>query len=146
MENNESVDSELSEQLNENSTCLENADPVVETGDKLKENKSEEEIRRSEKIKSKPKLSYRFLERCLMNTQICLNDIPNTFDEIKFRGDRTFWEKAIQDELNSHFENKRALGSGASRRTVAHAEKKKKGHTRRKKKARAVGSKVSESV
>jgi len=36
MENNISVDSELSEQLNENSTYLENADPVVEAGDKLK--------------------------------------------------------------------------------------------------------------
>jgi len=105
IENNESVDSELSEQLNENSTCLENADPVVKAGDKLKENKSDEEIRRSERIKSRPKLSYRFLERSLMNTQICLNDIPNTFDEIKFREDRSFWEKAIQDELNSHFQN-----------------------------------------
>jgi len=51
MENNESVDSELSEQLNENTTCLENADPVVETGDELKENKTEEEIRRSVRIK-----------------------------------------------------------------------------------------------
>jgi len=37
VENNESVQAELSQQLNENSTYLENADPVVETSDKLKE-------------------------------------------------------------------------------------------------------------
>ncbi|XP_060665678.1 uncharacterized protein LOC132797949 [Drosophila nasuta] len=27
------------------------------------------------------------------------------FDEIKFRDDRSLWEEAIKDELNSHFEN-----------------------------------------
>jgi len=40
-----------------------------------------------------------------MNTQVCLNDIPSTFDEIEFGDDRSFWDKAIQDELDSHSEN-----------------------------------------
>jgi len=78
---------------------------VAETGDKIKENKNQEQIRRSERIKDKSKLSYRFLEKCLMNTQMCLNDIPNTYEEIKTRKDRTLWEDAIKIELNSHFVN-----------------------------------------
>jgi len=100
------MDSKSDENPNEkNFTCLENADPVAETGDKIKENKNQEQIRRSERIKDKPKLSYRFLEKCLMNTQMCLNDIPNTYEEIKTREYRTLWEYAIKDELNSHFVN-----------------------------------------
>ncbi|XP_060665679.1 uncharacterized protein LOC132797950 [Drosophila nasuta] len=75
----ESVDSGLNLQLNENSTNLENADPVV-TGDKLKEIENDEEIRRSERLRV-------------------------NFDEINFRDDRSLWEEAIKDELNSHFEN-----------------------------------------
>lgn len=106
-ENCESTDSKSDENLNKNSTCLENTDPVVETGYKIKENENQEQIRRSERIKDKPKLSYRFLEKCLMNTQICLNDILNTYEEIKSRDDRTLWENAIEDELNSHSVKKR---------------------------------------
>jgi len=79
---------------------------VMETGGEINDNKSEQEIRRSERNKDKPYLSYRFLEKCMMNTQVCLNEIPSTFDEIEFRDDRSFWEKAIQDELGSHSENK----------------------------------------
>jgi len=60
-----------------------NTDPVGETGDKIKENKNQEQIWSSEVIKGKPKLSYRFLERILMNTQMCLKDILNTYKEIK---------------------------------------------------------------
>lgn len=41
-----------------------------------------------------------------MNTQVCLNDIPSTFDDMGFRDDSSFWEKAIQDELSSDSENK----------------------------------------
>jgi len=103
-EMNESMDSKSGENSNESSTCLENTDPVVEAGDNIKENENQY-IRRSERIKDKPKLSYRFLEKCLINTQLCLSDIPNTYEEIKFRNDRTLWEEAIQDELNSHFVN-----------------------------------------
>lgn len=103
VENNETVNSGV--QPSENSTNPENADPVIETGDKLNENVEEKELRRSERNGNKPKLSYRFLEKCLMNAQLCLNDIPNTFEEIQFREDKRFWDKAIEDELNSHFEN-----------------------------------------
>lgn len=88
----------------EKSTNLNNADPV-EIGDELKEDTVKKEIRRSERIKYKPKLSYRFLEKCLMNTQVCLNDIPNTFDEIEFREDKIQWRNAIVDELKSHSQN-----------------------------------------
>lgn len=42
-----------------------------------------------------------------MNTQICLNDILNTYEEIKSRDDRTLWENAIEDELNSYSVKKR---------------------------------------
>jgi len=40
-----------------------------------------------------------------MNTQLRLSDIPNTYEETKFRDDRTLWKEAIQNELNSHFVN-----------------------------------------
>lgn len=52
-ENCESTDSKSDENLNKNSTCLKNTDPVVETGDKIKENENQEQIRRSEEIKSR---------------------------------------------------------------------------------------------
>jgi len=54
VENDESVDSRINVQHSENSTCLKNADPVIETGDEINDNKSEQEIRRSERNKDKP--------------------------------------------------------------------------------------------
>lgn len=70
------------------------------------ENNSRPELRRSERIQKRPKVSYReedfdnLHSHLLSISQINITT-PNSFDEIKFRDDRIKWEQAIKDELNS---------------------------------------------
>lgn len=63
------------------------------------------EVRRSERLRDKPPRSYRFLDSCLLSSQTIFSDIPNNYDEIKERDDRSKWEQAIKEELDSHLLN-----------------------------------------
>lgn len=40
-----------------------------------------------------------------MNADTCVSATPNSFEEIKTRSDRSHWENAIKEELDSHFHN-----------------------------------------
>jgi len=64
------------------------------------------EVRRSERLKDRPKPSYRFLNNSLMNAHAFCDDIPNNYNDLKNRTDRTKWEEAVKEELDSHFYNK----------------------------------------
>lgn len=63
------------------------------------------EIRKSERLKSKPPRSYKFCNNCLLYSQSSFCDIPNSFDEIEDRQDKLKWKQAIKDELDSHIIN-----------------------------------------
>lgn len=91
-------------QTSENSTNPENADLVDDSGDKLQNSSIENEEIRSERIKDRAKISYRLMEKYLFYAYVCFNDIPSTFEEIKHRDDRVFWEKAVCYELDSHLQ------------------------------------------
>lgn len=65
--------------------------------------------KRSERLKNKPQISYNeddnSLNKCIyniLNSFTIFNDVRNTFDEIKYRHDKSFWEEAIKAELNAH--------------------------------------------
>jgi len=64
------------------------------------------EVRRSERSKDRPKTSYRLLNNCLTNAHAFCDDISNNYNDIKNRTDRTKWEEAVKEELDSHFYNK----------------------------------------
>lgn len=88
---------------------FENADPEM-SGEKFYEKEdleSQINIRKSDRIKNKPKVSYQdLINNCVMHTQSLIYSIPNKFVEVKYSKDRTHWEKAIKEELDSHSLNK----------------------------------------
>lgn len=50
-------------------------------------------IRKSDRLRDKPKTSYRnMLDNCVMGAQSSMDDAPASFDDVKHRGDRTQWE------------------------------------------------------
>ncbi|CAK9821259.1 Copia protein [Anthophora retusa] len=66
-------------------------------------------LRRSDRIKQHPLISYdesKTQYDLLMCAQSFVGKIPNSFDEIKLRDDKTQWEQAINDEINSLLFNK----------------------------------------
>jgi len=82
---------ESDNQTSESSTNSKNADPVDDSGDKLQNSSIEnEEARRSGRIRDRPKISYRLMEKYLLNAYVCFIDIPSTFEEIKHRRNRVF--------------------------------------------------------
>jgi len=62
--------------------------------------------RRSERLKTKPQISYNeednSLNKVVLNAHTIFNDVPNSFDEIQYRDDKSSWEEAINTELNAH--------------------------------------------
>jgi len=83
---------------------VENADPeisgVLSEGEPSDSNT---QIRKSNRLKEKPKLSYRdMIKNCVMNAQTLTGRAPISFDEINNRSDKEQWRAAIEDELNSH--------------------------------------------
>lgn len=71
----------------------------------LPENSSDRtgcEPRRSDRLKGRPPISYNESDDdYLLCAQSVLCKVPTSYDEIKSRDDRSHWEAAIQDELNS---------------------------------------------
>lgn len=62
------------------------------------------EVRRSNRLKNRPPISYNEDDDdddYIMCAQSILCKVPNSFHEIKTRDDRSQWESAIRDELNS---------------------------------------------
>lgn len=70
------------------------------------------DLRRSERIKNRPQLSYdenqmgNEFYSYAVKSQTVLHKIPTNYNEIKERDDRTHWELAIKNELASLYENK----------------------------------------
>ena len=67
------------------------------------------ELRRSERIKQGPSISYEEYDLkydLFMCAQSLICKIPNSFDEIKTLVDRVQWEQAINSEINSLLINK----------------------------------------
>ena len=59
-------------------------------------------VRRSERLKDKPQMSYKFFESCVLNAHSFFNSVPNSFNDIENRNDTTKWKEAIKEELDSH--------------------------------------------
>lgn len=65
------------------------------------------ELRRSSRLKLIPPVSYKEDDNdYLMCARSILFEVPNSYDDIKTRDDRSKWESAIRDELNSLLVNK----------------------------------------
>lgn len=69
--------------------------------------------RRSDRIKALPRINYNEnenmynnIDNYFLSAHLIENDIPSSFNEIQNRADKLEWEKAINDELKSHKENK----------------------------------------
>lgn len=100
-----SEDLPMRENINPFEKTVENSNEINESYNELTQSCAE--IRRSERIKERPQVSYKdLIENCIMNANALLNTIPNSFNEIKDRNDRVQWEEAITEELDSHFFNK----------------------------------------
>lgn len=80
---------------------------INEIGDKPVEDVNEGiEIRRSQRIKNRPLISYSE-DHCLhAYAQSIINEIPKAYSDIRDRGDRIQWEQAIKEEIDSLIENK----------------------------------------
>lgn len=122
------IDSGVSKELNKNETS--NMEQNVESSDlkltnKSKTIESEQEPRRSKRIKNMPNFSYKEMvngQNCYLTfedpvhytiegqcyytfAQSLENDIPESYNDIKGRSDRMQWEKAIDNELKSLNDN-----------------------------------------
>jgi len=63
-----------------------------------------EGLRRSERIRDMPRISYNensIAENYMLSAQSFLFEVPQSFEEIKYRDDKLLWEHAIKEELNS---------------------------------------------
>ena len=82
--------------------------PSASKNDKSKV-QEKSELRRSERIKQGPSISY---EECdlqydlFMCAQSLICKVPSSFDEVKTLVDRVQWEQAINSEINSLLVNK----------------------------------------
>jgi len=92
---NESTENETAEDLEENRSVKN----PIETDDI-------EITSRSERLKTKPQISYyeddNSLNKFVLNAHTIFNDVPNTFDEIQYKNDKLLWKEAIKTELSSH--------------------------------------------
>lgn len=89
---------------------LEKGTPPNQSGivnvDKNSNNNKIQIERRSERIKKMPVVSYNE-DYCLhIYANSILNNIPNSYSEIKNRDDQFQWEKAIKEEIDSLIDNK----------------------------------------
>lgn len=69
----------------------------------LQETDHNAEPRRSDRLKGRPPVSYidNDYDDYLMCAQSIISSAPSSFEEIKTRDDKSQWEKAIKDELES---------------------------------------------
>ena len=68
------------------------------------------EVRRSQRIRARPEVSYKetdlVLDDCILTAQSVVCDVPKCFSDIKQRDDKKLWQDAIKDEINSLNSNK----------------------------------------
>lgn len=74
------------------------------------QNKNTDNVRRSDRLKNQPPVHYYQIDNdgddeCILSAQSVLDDIPNSYEEIKARADKSKWQVAIEEELKSLSEN-----------------------------------------
>ncbi|CAB3227630.1 unnamed protein product [Arctia plantaginis] len=63
---------------------------------------TEHTLRRSNRVKGRPPVSYKEIDDdCLVYAQSIICQVPNCYNKIKTREDKSQWEQAIKDKLNS---------------------------------------------
>ena len=94
-----------------NGSSYENVEDRVENNHFSPESHEEEtnqniQVRRSTRIKNLPRVNYEeYDDRYLLCAESINIQMPNSYEEIKYRNDRAEWERAIKDEIESLIHN-----------------------------------------